>query len=483
MGFTGLDYLILILYLAGTVAFGTYLGRGNKDINDYFLGGRKMPWWAISFSIVATETSTLTFIGAPAIAYAGNLAFLQVAVGYLMGKVLVSFVLIPGYFRGEIQTAYEILNERFGGRVRRLSALLFQTTRMLADGVRLFATALVLGVVTQMSDVTTIVVIGLATILYTYYGGMTAVVWNDVIQLLIYLVGAGIAFYLILERIPGGWPEVAALAAPDQKLQWIDFRLDFSVPYTFWSGLIGGAFLTFATHGTDQMMVQRYIACGDRRKSQLALIVSGVFVIFQFLLFLMIGVLLFAFYHHFPMATQMTQNDQIFPIFIVEQIPSGVSGFIIAAVFAAGMSSLSSSLNSLASSAINDFYRPFFKPGADSRHYLRVSRFLTLMWGVLLMGVAFLARSWGDVLEVGLTITSITMGSILGIFLLGTLTRRTRETAGLAAMASGLAAMLGVVYLTSLAWPWYVLVGTLVTFAAGLTAERILQGLSSEEGK
>ncbi|MFQ5740459.1 MAG: sodium:solute symporter [Acidobacteriota bacterium] len=468
MGFTGLDYAVLFSYLFATAAFGAWLGRGQKNLRDYFLAGRSLPWWAICFSIVATETSTLTFIGAPAIAYEGNLTFLQVAFGYVVGRLLVSKILIPSYFRGDIQSAYEILTFRFGGKVRNFSALLFQINRALADGVRLFATALVLSVVTQMTDIWTVVIIGVITIAYTFYGGMTAVVWNDAIQLVIYLGGALLAGYLLLERIPGGWSEVVSAASFSHKFQIFDFSFSWSNPYTFSAGLLGGAFLTFATHGTDQMMVQRYLACGSKRGSQAALVVSGLVVVLQFLLFLLIGVMLFAFYQHFPLHQEIRQTNRIFPIFIVREMPAGISGLIIAAIFAAAMSTLSSSLNSLASSSVNDFYKSYLKPHASDGHYLAISRLFTLAWGVILVAVSVLARNWGEVLQVGLTITSVTMGSILGIFLLGQWTRRTSEAGALTAMATSLLVMIGIHLSGAIAWPWYVLIGTVLTLAVGL---------------
>ncbi len=468
MGFTALDYAVLFLYLIGSAVFGTLIGRGQKNINDYFLAGRKMPWWAISFSIVATETSTLTFIGAPAIAYTGNLTFLQVILGYFFGRLLVSFFLIPSYFKGKIQTAYEVLNLRFGQKVQGFSALLFLASRSLADGVRLFATGLVLSVVTDLSDTWSVIIIGVVTIAYTLWGGMKAVVWTDVIQLLLYLTGAILAFCIILTRIPNGWPEVVSLAAPLQKFQLLDFTFSLGVAYTFWAGLLGGAFLTFATHGTDQMMVQRYLACGSKRGSQVALICSGLVVFFQFLLFLTIGVMLYAFYQHFPLDQELDQMDRIFPIFIVQEMPPGVSGLIIAAIFAAAMSTLSSSLNSLASSSLNDFYKNYRVKSAPPAHYLKVSRMFTLGWGAVLIGISMLARNWGEVLEVGLTITTITMGSILGIFLLGLRSTRIGEGAALAGMAAGLVTMLAVHWSGEIAWTWYVLIGTAVTYGVGL---------------
>lgn len=469
MAFTPLDYTILTLYLIATAALGTLLGRGQSSTSDYFLGGKRMPWWAICFSIVATETSTLTFIGVPAIAYTGNLMFLQLAFGYLIGKFLVSFVLIPGYFKGDIQTAYEILTEKFGVHVRRFSAAVFQVTRALADGVRLFATALVLSVVLGMdNDLWPIFIIGIVTIIYTFYGGMTAVVWNDVIQLFVYLIGALVALYLIPQRIPEGWSEIVTIAEANGKFALWNLTFDFTEPYTLLAGMIGGAFLTFATHGTDQMMVQRYLACGNQSKSQLALIASGVVVIVQFFVFLVIGVMLYTFYHHFPLDHELEHVNRIFPLFIVEEMPSGVSGLVIAAVFAAAMSTLSSSLNSLSSSSMNDFYRSWLVPQATEQHYFRVSRFFTLGWGVVLIMVSFMARDWGEVLQVGLTIASLTMGSVLGIFLLGRLPSAPGPKGGLVAMVCGIAAMVAVASLTPLAWTWYVLVGTATTVTGGV---------------
>ncbi len=475
MGFTGLDYTVLAIYLVATAAFGTLVGRGQKNINDYFLGGKDMPWWAISFSIVATETSTLTFIGAPAIAYTGNITFLQLAIGYLIGKVLVSTVLIPGYFKGDIQSAYEILNNQFGPRVKNFAAFIFQISRTLADGVRLFATALVLSVVTGISDTWTIAIIGAVTIFYTFYGGMTAVIWNDFVQLVIYIGGALLAFWVILGRIPGGWTEVVAVAAPADKFAFFNFSWDLADPYTILGGIIGGAFITFSSHGTDQLMVQRYLACGNQKKSQLALIVSGVIVIFQFLLFLVIGLMLFVFYQHFPLGQELDQINRIFPIFIVEEMPSGVSGLIIAAIFAAAMSTLSGSLNSLSSSSMNDYYRSFICRNAPDAHYLKVSRICTLGWGVILILVSFLAKGWGEeVLQAALTITSFTMGSVLGIFLLGILRKGTSQNVGLFAMITGLAVMVLVGLNPGIAWTWYVLIGSSVTLVTGLLLPEII---------
>lgn len=467
MSFTTIDYLVLFVYLLVSALFGAFLGKGQKNLDDYFLASKKMPWWTICLSIVATETSTLTFIGAPAIAFTGNLTFIQVVFGYFLGRLLVSFFLIPGYFTRNIQTAYELLYFRFGARVRDFSALLFLTSRSLADGVRLFATSLVLSVVTDLTDIWTILIIGGVTIIYTLYGGMRAVIWNDVIQLGIYLLGALLAFLIILNRVPGGWSEIAAIAARDNKFQLLNFSLDLNITYTLWAGLLGGAFLTLATHGTDQMMVQRYLACGSRRHSQLALVLSGFIVLVQFLFFLLIGVMLYAFYEHFPLGRDLSQVNQIFPVFIVEQMPAGISGFVVAAIFAASMSTLSSSLNSLASSSVNDFYRPYLASDTVDTQSLNISRLCTFGWGVILMSIAMWARDWGELLQAALTITGATMGCVLGVFLLGLRNNQLSQRRTITAMVAGLVAMTAVHLNGNIAWTWYVLIGAGVTYGMG----------------
>ena len=469
MGFGGLDYAVLFLYLMATAAFGLWMGRDQGSLQAYFLGRRSLPWWAVCFSIVATETSTLTFIGAPAIAYDGNLTFLQVAFGYIIGRILVTLILLPGYFQGHIVSAYEVLQKTLGTPVRNFSAFLFQANRLLADGVRLFATALVLSVVTQISDFWTVILIGLITVVYTYYGGLVAVVWNDVVQLVIYVGGALIAAWMLLDQIPGGWNQMVITANQAGKLQFLDFELLFSRPYTIWGGILGGAFLTFATHGTDQMMVQRYLSCRNLNDSRRALVLSGLLVFFQFLLFLLIGIMLYVYYLDVPIGREVSQSNEIFPIFIVDKMPTGVAGLIIAAVFAAAMSTLSSSLNSLSSSFVNDYYRPILAPGRGDRHYLQVSRFSTLGWAVALILVSQLAKQWGEVLQAGLTITSIVMGSVLGAFLLAHWHPRSSGLSTLIGMVCGLLGVLTIVaaFPGAIAWTWFVLIGTSITFGVG----------------
>ena len=480
-----LDLIILVAYMGGVLLFGWYFGRKQKDIRDYFLSDREAPWWALAGSIVATETSTVTFISVPAFAFAanargegGNLTFMQLVVGYMIGRLIVVAIFIPLYFRGELFTVYQLLDKRFGGSVKRTAASLFLITRSLADGVRLFATALVLVALTGWADPTSILIIGVVTIVYTYLGGMSAVIWTDVVQLVIYVVGALVAAVILLTRIPGGWGEVVMVGNEFHKFQLFDFTMDLGRSYTFWAGVIGGAFLTTATHGTDQLMVQRYLCSKDARQATLALLSSGVIIFAQFVLFLFIGIMLFVFYHHFPTLPPdvASRADRIFPYFIVTELPPGVVGLVIAAIFAAAMSTLSSSLNSSAATALTDFYRPLLARNRSDVHYLRVSRALTALWGGVQIIVAIVAIAMQQrVVDAVLSIAAFTNGPILGLFLLGALTRRVGRTGALVGVVTGIATMTFVWWKLHISWQWYVLIGSLVTFTTGYLTSLVFE--------
>lgn len=479
-----LDLIVLVTYLLGVTAFGWYFGRKQKDIRDYFLSDRDVPWWAIAGSIVATETSTVTFISVPAFAFAatngvgGNLTFLQLVTGYMIGRLVVVGLFVPLYFRGELYTVYQLLDTRFGGTVRRTTASLFLATRSLADGIRLFATAIVLVALTGWSDPTSILIIGGVTIFYTYLGGMAAVIWTDVVQLVVYIGGALVAAFILLSAIPGGWGEVAAVGGEFGKFQFFDFTMSLARNYTFWAGIVGGAFLTTATHGTDQLMVQRYLSSKNSRQATIAILVSGVVVFAQFALFLLIGIMLFVYYQHFPTLPPevAARADRIFPHFIVTEMPRGLVGLVIAAIFAAAMSTLSSSLNSSSATAMTDFYKPVFARDRDDSHYLKVSRWLTAAWGVVQISVAVAATGMNQrVVDAVLAIASFTNGPILGIFLLGTLTKRVGRTGALAGIIAGVAFMLFVWMRLSVSWQWYVLIGSTVTFAVGYMTSLVFE--------
>jgi SSS family transporter len=481
MGFSTIDYVVVFAYLIGITVFGTLFRRSQRTVKDYFIGTKRTPWIVISLSIVATETSTLTLIGIPAQAYAtyahpeqgGALMYLQVCVGYIIARIVISLILIPAYFQGDLVTAYELLNRRFGTRAKHFAASLFLVMRGLAEGVRLFATSLVVAAVLSSSLpglphlwFWSIVAVGVLTLIYTFEGGMAAVIWTDLIQFAIYVAGSLLAGYQLLLAIPGGWSTVVAEAVPAGKFQLLSFSWDVRLPYTFWAGLIGGTFLTMASHGTDQLLVQRLFTCRNKRDSQKALIASGFIVFAQFAFFLTVGVMLFVYYRFHP-APSVTSNDQIFPAFIVQNLPHGVSGLVIAAIFAAAMSTLSGALNSLSSTTLVDFYKPLVGNRLSEAALLARSRWFTVAWGTLLIGIGILARNWGSVFEVALSYASLVYGPMLGAFLLGVLTTRTTERGVMAGMAVSLVSMLAVKAWTPLAWTWYVLAGTAICSAVG----------------
>ncbi len=468
-----LDLAIIAVYLVGITWFGARFRRTQRSLKDYFLGGRSTPWWAIALSIVSAETSTLTIIGTPALSFAGNLGFLQVVFGYLLARLVISALFLPHYFRGELYTAYELIGRRFGPRVRKLTAGTFLVLRALAEGVRVFAISIVVSIVLGTGELASITVIVCLTLFYTFEGGMTAVIWTDVVQMFLYVAGAIVSFWVILGHVPGGWSEVWSSAAAAGKLQLLDFRFSptaefFSRTYSFWAGIIGGCFLTTASHGTEQLLVQRLLAARSQGESRAALLGSWVVIFVQFSLFLFIGLALWVFYSGAGLAAPQPA-DRIYPDFVWRYLPPGVAGLVVSAILAAAMSNLSAALNSLASTSIMDFYRPLARPRGE-KHYLRMARGATVFWGVVLLAIGYLARQWGSVLEAGLSIASVIYGALLGVFLLGVLTRRVGEKAAVAGMVAGLVAMAAVKQYTAVAWTWYVLIGTVVTFSTGCAA-------------
>lgn len=522
-----LDLVIIFGYLVGITVFGIWFAGKQETTEDYFVGDRSVPWWAIAASIVATETSTITFISVPGVAFArgGNFQFLQLVFGYMLGRIVISLLFIPSYFRGELLTVYQLLERRFGIRIKMFAAALFVVMRNIADGIRLLLTAIVLAAVytsfqpqAGVAGVTiaSIVLLGVVMIVFTYYGGMEAVIWIEVVQLGIYLVGALAAAVVIASAIGGGFGAAVSLGEQFGKFDVIDFGLrqtnykfsfpftdsglNFSLPidltktYTFWAGLVGGCFLTMSTHGTDQYLVQRYL-CTDRpRRAAAALLSSGAVVLAQFIGFLFIGVLLFAYYQ--PQADPLYTNfaeacarsrpadaarclsdpafaqtasatfpfaggDRVFPDFITKHMPSGLAGLVVAAIFAAA---LSSSLNSIAATAVNDLYKPF-RPRRPDKHYLRVSHWLTLVWGIVQISVAVVAMNYASsALDKALSVASLINGPVLGVFLVGTFLRRVSEPPALIGMVASLIVMLYVRFYTPIAFTWFVLLGSAVTF-------------------
>jgi SSS family transporter len=477
-----LDLGVIAIYLVAITWFGAHFRKSQRNLKDYFLGGQTAPWWAIALSIVSAETSTLTVIGTPPLSFAGNFQFLQLVLGYLAARIVICVLFLPHYFRGEMFTAYELMRRRFGEGIRKLTAGTFLLLRALAEGVRVFAVSIVISTVLGTGEVASILLIVCLTVFYTFEGGMTAVIWTDVVQMVLYAGGAILSFFVILHQIPGGWQQVSEIAGAAHKFQIFDFRFAwsaefFSRNYSFWAGLIGGCFLTTASHGTEQLLVQRYLAAKSERQARAALLSSGMVVLFQFGLFLMIGVLLFVLYSIAHLSAPQPA-DSIYPRFVWNNLPAGSAGLVIAAILAAGMSNLSAALNALASTTVMDFYKPRVvrrNPGAPETQFLTVARSATVVWAAVLFLVGLVARHWGSVLEAGLTIASILYGSLLGVFLLGLLTKRVQQTSATIAMLAGLGLMIYVKQSTHIAFTWYVVIGTAGTFLTGWLASLVLR--------
>lgn len=493
MTFSFIDMIIVVIYLAVSIAFGFWMSGSQKNTSDYFLGGRHIPWLAVTFSIVAAETSVLTFIGIPAIAYQGNMRFIQIVIGYVIGRFITAILMIPAYYRGNLDTAYHFLEKRFGSKMRKLAGITFMGTRLLADGVRLFATAIPLALIikgsalfsSRLSEnnfyIISIIVIGLVTMIYTCFGGIRSVVWVDVIQMAVYIGGAILAGVIILKKLPDGFSGFAAVASANDKFDWfylgrdLNFRQFITQPYTFFTAVIGGAVLSLASHGTDQLIIQRVLACGSKRAGQKAIIASGIVVLFQFLLFLFLGILLYVYYQGKSVAQLgLLRADGIFPKFIVEQIPHGICGLVVAALFAAAMSTLAGSLSSLASSTVMDIYIPIFGKDKTPQHLLKISRIATVMWGGLLIitAISFIGMK-GAIVEVALGIASYTYGGLLGAFLLGLLYKRAIQRDAIIGFIAAILTMAIIIQTIKIAWPLYIVVGSGTAVITGIISSRI----------
>jgi SSS family transporter len=474
------DLGILLVYLAGVVALGLWIGRGARNVADYMVGNRDLPWWVILFSIVATETSTVTFLSIPGFAYGRDMTWLQLPLGFLLGRFVVAFLLLPHYFKGSLYTAYEVLDKRFGGAAKQAASAMFIVTRSLADGLRLFLSAIVLQEMTGVALHWAVIAMGVATIIYTFFGGMRAVLWTDLVQFVIYIGGALVAFGIILRRLPGGWGRLVEMGEAAGKLRLFDLDLDWSEPYCLWAGVLGGLVFTLGSHGVDQMLVQRYLSARGLSDARRALSVGGFVVVAQFALFLLIGVGLWAFYQLSPPAVPFERLDRVFARFILDEMPIGVLGLLLGAIFAAAMSTLSSSLNSCATAAANDFVFSARGDKISPARKLRITRALTAVFGLVQIAVG-IGGQWvkSSVVNSVLGIAAFTTGIVLGVFFLGIFTRRVGQRAALAGLVAGLAGMSWVFFATPLAWPWFALLGSLGTFLAGLAASSIWPRRSS----
>lgn len=483
------DWLVLVGYLIAVVVLGMWLGRGQKNVRDYFLADRSVPWWAVLLSVVATETSALTFISVPGLAYVGDFTFLQVAFGFLLGRIAVAVFLLPRYFDGELLTAYALLEQRFGPATRRFASIAFLVTRVFGDSVRLFAVAIPIGLLIgtvvspALATPAAIVLLGIATVIYTVYGGMRAVIWTDVIQAVVLIGGGVLSLFLIGQTVAGGWPSIASAGEAAGKFRLFDLHLGFDRPHTLLAGLAGGAFLSMASHGADQLIVQRLLAAPSLAQARVALIGSGVMVTAQMALFLLVGAGLYSVYK----GQAFQSSDQIFPRFILEGMPAGGAGLMVAAILAAAMSTISSSLNSLSAVSLDDLILPMRRHKSDLT--LAMARRATLVWAAVLIGGALM---YGDAttpaVEIALAVASFTYGALLGAFVLAIAVPSARQRHAIAAMAIGIALMIFVVLaprlelrlIGDIAWPWYVLIGTSATVLSGLALTRLWPASDSD---
>ena len=488
-GLDGLDFVVIIAYLIGITLLGVWVGRRQRDAKDYFVADREIPWWAVMFSIVASETSALTFISIPGLAYTTDLGFLEIATGYLVGRIVLAYTLLPRYYEGNLVTAYALLEQRFGLAARRFTSIVFMVTRGMADSVRVFATAvpiaLIIGPLLPHAAVmpVAVLVLGTLTILYTIRGGMRAVVWTEIVQASVYIIGGLSAVFIVGKLVAGGWDAVLASASAAHKLKIVSWYTGFDRPHTMFAGVIGGAFLSMASHGADQLIVQRLLSARSLRSAQAAVIGSGVAVILQFALFLILGVGLWVLYggRSFP------TPDAIFPTFIVDRMPHGLVGLLLAAVLAATMSTHSGAINSLAAAATHDIYLPLTGRAPDDARTLRIGRWFALFWGIVLTGGALLfpENQKTPVVVIALSIASFTYGGLLGGFFLAIFWRRARQADAIIGMSVGIAVMSVVVFakqiaaaipalagmlapVSTIAYPWYVLIGTAITLIVGI---------------
>jgi len=500
-GLNALDFIVIVAYLVGVTVLGVYVGRRQRDAKDYFVADREIPWWAVMFSIVASETSALTFISIPGLAYATNLGFLEIAVGYLVGRIALAYTLLPRYYNGNLVTAYALLEKRFGLTARRFTSIVFMVTRGMADSVRVFATAvpiaLIIGPLLPRAAVmpVAVLVLGTLTILYTIKGGMRAVIWTEILQASVYLLGGVSAAVLVGHLVSGGWSSILASAAPTGKLQIVSWYTGFDQPHTMFAGIIGGAFLSMASHGADQLIVQRLLSARSLKAAQAAVIGSGVAVIIQFALFLILGIGLWAFYG----GRQFPTPDAIFPTFIVDQMPHGLVGLLLAAVLAATMSTHSGAINSLAAASTHDIYLPLTGRAADDPRTLRVGRIFALIWGIVLTSGALLfpENQKTPVVVIALSIASFTYGGLLGGFFLAIFWRRAIQRDAILGMSVGIAVMSVIVFakqiiaavpslvpalapVSTIAYPWYVLIGTAITLLIGILSS-LTHGISAAD--
>lgn len=476
--FNAADWVVIIVYLVGIIALGLWFGKDQKNTKDYFLGSRNIPWWGVGLAIVATETSALTFIGVPAMAYGADaLTFIQIVIGYVIARIILAIVMVPHYFKGEIYSPYQLFSKSFGPAARQTAGGFFLIAGTLAAGVRVYVTCIPLQLMFNIPDSQIIIVIFLfvgLSLIYTYVGGVKAVIWTDAVQFLLFTGGGIFALFYIPTLIEGGMSAAFSTAAAEGKLRWLNTNFALSMPYNIWMGIIGGTVMVMSTHGADQLIVQRVLTCKSVKEGRKALILSAVIILPMFVLFLLTGTMLWVYYQHFPnmpiaipeIRPGVSKNDYVFPIFILTEIPNVFKGFLIVAILSAAMSSVSSALSALSSVSTMDFFKPWTKKVRSEEFYLKFSRYSTVVWAVALIGVAYLTQHVESALSAAFSLNGLTNGAMLGGLLLALFWRKGSAVPVVTGMLVSLGAMICVkIWLTQIAWPWYTLIGSVITIA------------------
>jgi solute:Na+ symporter, SSS family len=485
------DWAVIFAYLGGIIALGVWFGRDQRNTRDYFLGSRNIPWWGIGLSIVAAETSALTIIGVPALAYGSNLVFIQMVIGYVLARILLAIVMVPHYLKGEIYSPYQLFADRLGPAARQTAGGLFLLSETLAAGVRVYVVSIPIQLLLGVGVLPAIVLFVVLSLVYTYVGGVKAVIWTDAVQFGLFLLGGLYAVWYIPTLVDGGLEGVLAQAAQGGKLRWLNAQFALSEPFNIWMGIIGGTFVTLSSHGAEQLIVQRVLACKDVADARKALVLSAVLVLPLFLIFLFVGVMLWVFYqgHAFQIPPPETRpglkaNDFIFPIFMMTEVPHVLKGFLIVAILSAAMSSVSSALTSLASVSTMDFVKPLTR-GRGEEFFLRFSKASTVVWAGLLIGVAYLSREVVFVLNAAFTLRGLTSGALLGGLALTVFWRRGRAVPVIAGM---LASLVFMVWLSQFSWtvevggkpethkvfwPWFTLIGTTIALGVAWCVETL----------
>jgi solute:Na+ symporter, SSS family len=470
------DWLVIFVYLAGIIGLGLWFGKGQRNTRDYFLGGRNVPWWAIGASIVATETSALTIIGVPAIAFGGSFTFIQMVLGYVIARVLLAIVMVPHYLKGEIYSPYQLLANAFGAGARRTAAGFFLISETLAAGVRVYVACIPLQLMLGLEVLPAIFLFVILSLIYTYVGGVKAVIWTDAVQFGLFVAGGVFTLWYVPTLLEGGWRQVFGEAAAAGKLRWLNTGFSLSLPFNIWMGIIGGTFITLSSHGAEQVIAQRVLACGTVADGRKALVLSAILILPLFLMFLVVGVMLWVYYQHVLPAIPIPEprpgikaNDFIYPIFMLTAVPHWFKGFLIVALLSAAMSSVSSALTSLASVSTMDFVKPILEQRRSERFYLAFSRFSTVFWAAVLIVVAYLSREVVLVLNAAFSLRGLTSGALLGGLLLAWMWKKGASGPIVIGMLVSLLFMIGIslnwFWDTTIDWPWYTLIGTTVTVA------------------